>query len=224
MKMPSLRLLTTGAFCVLSFSALYAQGTLADYQRAHDLSAQAFDLVVNVPGPAHWISDEHRFWYAKSVKGGNDYVLVDADAGTKKLAFDQAKLATAISAVTGHLYTALTLPFAPLRRPPGTKPPADMRGKTSPLKFKDNEQSIEFGLQGSLFTCQLSEYTCTKTGPIPKQDWGDREYAPEDPNALNPEVATEANGGDPVHGLAYRQLSPQADDEGQDEGTRRQRP
>jgi hypothetical protein len=50
--------------CVLSVSSLHAQGTLVDYQRAHDLRAQAFELVVNVPGPAHWIGDEHKLWYA----------------------------------------------------------------------------------------------------------------------------------------------------------------
>ena len=224
MKILSLRLVTTVAACAFSLSPLRAQGTLADYQRAHDLSAKAFDLVVNVPGPAHWIGEEHRFWYAKSVKGGNEYLLVDADAATKKPAFDQQKLATAISTTTGQNFTALTLPFAPLRRPPGTKPPADTHGKTSPLKFTDNEQSIEFGLQGSLFTCKLSDYTCVKSGPIPKQDAWDREYAPEDPADLNPEVATEENGGDPVNGLAYRRLSPQADDDGPDDESRRQRP
>jgi dipeptidyl aminopeptidase/acylaminoacyl peptidase len=211
MKPFSLPSLATVVVCTLSFSAIHAQGTLADYQRAHDLGAKSFDLVVNVPGPAHWIGDEHRFWYAKSVKGGNDYELVDADASTKKPAFDQARLASAISAVTGHSYTALTLPFAPVHPRPGSKPPAATTGKSAPLKFKDNEQSIEFGVQGSLFTCKLSDYTCAKTGPIPKKDRWNRYYAPEDTSQLSPEVATENNGADPVDGLAPHLPAPQAD-------------
>jgi dipeptidyl aminopeptidase/acylaminoacyl peptidase len=225
MNILSPRLLATLSVCVLSFASIHAQGTLADYQRAHDLSAKAFGLVVSVPGPAHWIGDEHRFWYAKSVKGGNDFVLVDADAATRKPAFDQTKLASAISAVTGQPYTALTLPFAPVRLHSGSKPPAEPRGKTSPLKFKDNEQSIEFGVKGSLYTCKLSDYTCAKGGPIPKEDRWDRDYAPEDPSQLSPEVASENRGGDPVNGLAYRLPALQADGEdGQGEEGRRQRP
>ncbi len=226
MNMLSPRLLATLSVCVLSFSSLHAQGTLADYQRAHDLSAKAFGLVINVPGPAHWIGDEHRFWYAKSVRGGNDFVLVDADAAMKKAAFDQPKLAAAISAVTGQPYTALTLPFAPVRlHPAGSRPPTEPRGRSSPLKFKDNEQSIEFGVNGSLYTCKLSGYTCAKGEVIPKEDPWDRDYEPEDPSQLSPEVASENHGGDPVNGLAYRLPAPQADGEdGQGEEARRQRP
>ena len=222
MKMLSLRSFVTVAVCTVSCSSIAAQGTLEDYQRAHDLNAKAFELVVNVPGPAHWIGDEHRFWYARSVKGGNEYVLVDADAATKKPAFDQAKLAASVSAVTGHPYTALTLPFAPVRSRAGGRPPAEARGKSSPLKFKDNEQTIEFGAQGSLFTCKLADYTCAKAGPIPKGDRWDREYGPED-EALNPEAPTEI-GGDPADGLAYRKPSPQADEADTGEEGRRQRP
>src|ERR1700722_1596950 len=43
---------------------LHAQGTLADYQRGNDLQAKAHDLVVNLPGPMHWIGDSHHLWYA----------------------------------------------------------------------------------------------------------------------------------------------------------------
>jgi dipeptidyl aminopeptidase/acylaminoacyl peptidase len=225
MNLLSPRIFATLSVCAISFSSIHAQGTLADYQRAHDLSAKAFDLVVNVPGTAHWIGDEHRFWYAKSVKGGNDFVLVDADAATRRSAFDQAKLAAAISAVTGQPYTALTLPFAPVRLRPGIRPPAEPRGKTSPLKFKDNEQSIEFGVKGSLYTCKFSDYTCAKAGPIPKENRWDGEYAPEDPSQLSPELASENNGGDPVDGIAYRLPSPQAGgNDAQGEDGRPQRP
>jgi len=222
MKLLPLRFSLTVALCVPSCSSIYAQGTLADYQRAHDLNSRAFELVTNVPGPAHWIGDEHRFWYARSVKGGNEYVLVDADAATKKPAFDQEKLAVAVSAATGHPYTAMTLPFAPVRVRGASRPPAEARGKSSPLKFKDNEQTIEFGVQGSLYTCKLTDYTCAKGGAIPKGDRWDREYGPED-ESLSPEVPTEV-GGDPVDGLAYRRLSPQADDAGPSNEARRQRP
>ena len=94
-------------------SGAWAQGTLADYQRAQGLQAKARGLLVDAPGQAVWIGHSEHFWYPRSVKGGTEFVLVDAVAGSKKPAFDQAKLAAAISSATGHSYTALTLPFAP---------------------------------------------------------------------------------------------------------------
>jgi dipeptidyl aminopeptidase/acylaminoacyl peptidase len=203
---------------------LHGQGTLADYQRAHDLRAKAADLVVNVPGPAHWIGDEHRFWYARTVKGGNDYVLVDADAGTKKPAFDQTKLAASISQVTGHSFTSVSLPFVPAPARRGGRPEAGTKGKTSPLKFLDEEHSIQFGLDGSLYKCSLEDYKCTKAGPIPNEDRQAGDYAPEDTSLLNPEVSPEGNGGDPVDGLAYRVPASQADDEDDSPYAHRQRP
>ncbi len=195
------RLLAVTAF-VLSMPMLGAQGTLDDYQRAQELRAGAFDLVVNIPGRAHWIAEEHRFWYPRAVKGGNEYVLVDADAGSKQPAFDQGRLAQSISVVTQHAYTALTLPFAPVRIAPGSKPKEKPNGKTAPLKFLNHEQEIQFGVDGSLFTCKLTDYICAKGGPIPKDDRWDRDTAPEDGN-LSPEV-TEDVGWEPVDGVAPR--------------------
>src|ERR1017187_8958713 len=91
---------------LLGHGPLRAQGTLADYQRG-----QA--LVVDVPGAANWIGATDHFWYTRSVKGGTEFVLVDAGGATKKAAFDHEKLAAAISAASGKPYTALNLPFAP---------------------------------------------------------------------------------------------------------------
>jgi dipeptidyl aminopeptidase/acylaminoacyl peptidase len=199
--------------CTLSQSVLHAQGTLADYQRAHDLRDKAFDLIVNVPGEAHWIGDEHRFWYARSVKGGNEYELVDADAGTKRPAFDQEKLAVAISSATGQHYTALTLPFAPVRLRPGSKRPDMPKGKLAPLKFLDNERTIEFGLGGSLFRCTLADAMCVKVGPIPDDPHHNHEMSPEDISGLSPEVLTELDGGDPVGGIGYTAPAPGADED-----------
>src|SRR6516164_5633757 len=90
-----------------------AQGTLADYQRGQELTRTAPRLVTGIPGAANWIGDTDHFWYSRSVKGGTEFLLVDAGAATKKPAFDHEKLAAAISSASGNKYTALTLPFAP---------------------------------------------------------------------------------------------------------------
>ncbi len=203
------------AVCLLSVASYsYAQGTLADYQRAHDLRNKARDLVVNTPGPATWIGDSDHFWYPKAVKGGTEFVLVDADAGAKKPAFDQDKLAVAISGATGHKYTGLKLPFAPMQGRPGARPMPDGIATTAPLTFLDGERSIQFGVDGSLYKCNLSDYTCAKAGPIPRGGRPDRNAAPEDASLSNPEDSLEGPGGDPVDGLEYQPPAPQAGDEG----------
>src|SRR3954466_12451705 len=140
--------LTASAVCLLpAVLALRAQGTLADYQRAHDLRTKSRDLVVNTPGAVTWIKDTDHFWYPKSVKGGTEFVLVDADNAVKKPAFDQQRLAAAISTATGKPTTALKLPFAPVQGRPGARP-AIGGASSAPLVFLDKESSIEFGTGG----------------------------------------------------------------------------
>jgi hypothetical protein len=140
-------------------SAALAQGTLPDYERGQGLQAKTRGLVVNQPGVPNWIGESDRFWYAKTVKRGSEFVLVDAAKATKNPPFDHDKLATAINAATGGHCTGVTLPFIPAtgrggggggRGVAAAGPP-----QTSPLTFKNNDQTIEFGTGGSLYTCQL---------------------------------------------------------------------
>ncbi|HEY4380616.1 MAG TPA: DPP IV N-terminal domain-containing protein [Acidobacteriaceae bacterium] len=201
------------AVCLLSYAPLlHAQGTLADYQRAHSLRTKARDLVVGTPGQATWIENSDHFWYPKTVKGGTEFVLVDADAGTKKPAFDQEKLAAAVSSVSGHKYSALRLPFAAMDGRGGR--PMPEAGTTAPLTFLDSERSIQFGTDGELYKCNLADYTCAKAGPIPQAGRGGRGAAPEDATLANPEVDPEGPGGDPVEGLPYQPPAPQDGGEG----------
>jgi hypothetical protein len=214
--------LAAATVCLLFLvPAVRAQGTLADYQRAHDLRIKARDLVVNTPGAVTWIGDSNHFWYPKSVKGGTEFVLVDADAGSKKPAFDQDKLAAAISSATGTKYTGLKLPFAPMQERGGAaRPTQGATPTTAPLTFLDGEHSIQFGTGGSLYKCSLADYTCAKAGPIPRGGREGRGAAPED-ESLNPEVSLEGPGGDPVDGLEYLPPAPQEGDEGRFAGRAR---
>lgn len=58
----------------------------------------------------NWISDS-RFWFRDLTAKGSDFILVDAAKGTRAAAFDQQKLATALSEATGKSYDAENLPF-----------------------------------------------------------------------------------------------------------------
>src|SRR2546428_3405164 len=125
-----------------------AQVTQADYERAASLRNKFQGLAVNIVERPTWIGKTSRFWYRKSVKGGNEFVVVDAETLTKKAAFDHEKLAISLSTATGRKYTAVTLPFMS-------------------ITFVDNEQSIEFIAEASRWKCGFSDYACQKLGPAP---------------------------------------------------------
>jgi hypothetical protein len=134
-------------------AAVFAQVTQADYERAANLRAKFQGLAVNVPERANWISNSNRFWYRKSVKGGYEFVLVDAATLAKQPAFDHAKLAAALSTAAGEKYEALRLPF-------------------QSISFVDSERALEFAAAGSMWRCNLSDYACRKTGAAPQGQFG----------------------------------------------------
>src|ERR1700748_1995785 len=77
-----------------------AQGTLDDYRRAATVNQRLAGLTIGgAENPV--LIGSTRFWYRKSVKGGNEFVVVDAASGTKTAAFDHTRLATALSAASG---------------------------------------------------------------------------------------------------------------------------
>src|SRR5215475_13748911 len=117
---------------LLAPTIIYAQVTQADYERAAKLRDKLQGLAVNVPERANWIGQTTRFWYRKSVKGGNEFVVVDAETLAKRPAFDHEKLAVALSAAASEKYEALKLPF-------------------QAITFVDNERALEFAAAGSLW-------------------------------------------------------------------------
>jgi len=125
-----------------------AQVTQADYERAARLRTRFQGLAVNIVDRPTWIGKTSHFWYRKSVTGGNEFVLVDAETMTRKPAFDHEKLAVSLSTAINKKYTAVTLPFMT-------------------ISFVDNEQAIEFIADASRWRCSLSDYGCQKLGPAP---------------------------------------------------------
>src|SRR5262245_23312201 len=131
---------------------LFAQGTAADYQRANALRDKLQNLTVDAAGPVTWIDDSH-FWYRKSVKGGNQFMLVDAEAQSKKEAFDHVKLAAALSTASGRKFDAFALPF-------------------QEISFAAGRTELEFAAAGSMWRCALASYACRKTGDAPAATGG----------------------------------------------------
>ena len=93
----------------------------------------------NVADPATWIEKRRRFWYRRSVKGGTEFVLVDADTQEKRPPFDHEKLAASLStALEAESLTGVTLPFKTSRR----------RGRAA----------IEVTVSGTTWRCALDDY------------------------------------------------------------------
>jgi dienelactone hydrolase len=81
--------------------------TTKDYERAENALAASLQPMIEHTGiKPTWLADD-RFYY----KEGNQFILFNPAKGTKGAAFDQKKLATALSAATGKTYEATSLPF-----------------------------------------------------------------------------------------------------------------
>jgi hypothetical protein len=74
-----------------------AQGTVADYKRAMGLRDKYQGLVLNNTDQSRWIEKTSKFVYRRTVQGGYEFMVVDAEAKTKAPAFDHQKLASALS-------------------------------------------------------------------------------------------------------------------------------
>src|ERR1700712_4758072 len=127
-------------------SPLSAQGTAADYTRADSLNRRFQNLVANVAEKPTWL-DATRFWYRKSVVGGNSFVLVDTKSSTKSAAFDHARLATGLNTAANQHYTAITLPFTEFTY--------------------DGTTAIRFVAAGSQYSCTVGDYACSRIGAAP---------------------------------------------------------
>jgi dipeptidyl aminopeptidase/acylaminoacyl peptidase len=130
---------------ILAPAVACAQGTAADYQRAREARQKYQGLATGVAGPVTWI-DAERFWYRRSIPGGNQFVLVDAASLTRRPAFDHDKLAAALSAAAGEKYLPAALPFAS-------------------IDFADAGAALRVTAAGSEWKCSLTEYLCARAGP-----------------------------------------------------------
>ena len=115
-----------------------AQVTPADYDRAMGLRDRWMYLTENVADPATWVDGTSRFYYRKTVKGGFQFVMVDAQTLQRQPAFDHDKLAVGLGAATGEKYTGLRLPFDTFR-------------------FSGGERAIEITFNESAWTCRLPD-------------------------------------------------------------------
>jgi dipeptidyl aminopeptidase/acylaminoacyl peptidase len=150
----------------------YAQGTMADYERAQSLRKTFEGAVVNVAGRATWIERTNRFWYRKLNKGASEFIQFDAETLAKTPLFDHQRLATSLSTAAGETYKPFELPF-------------------QTFTFVSNASAIQFNVGDNTWRCELGNYSCTKVERRPGFFQG-QQGRPQDPWRNSPDGRWEA--------------------------------
>src|SRR5438445_1361556 len=107
------------------------------YRRAESmLTSNTKPLILGDAVSSQWLPDGHRFWYRVTRPGGAEFMLVDPAANSAKPAFDAARIAAVVSALSGKAFDAAKPPFRT-------------------FKFVDNERAIEFQIDSLTYTCTI---------------------------------------------------------------------
>ena len=118
------------------------QLTAADYGRAEQfLGYNTVPLVLGANVRPAWLAGD-RFWYRNTIPDGAEFVLVDPARKTRARAFDQVRLAAALSRAADTTYDATHLPF-------------------TRFDFGADGRSITFDVRNRTFSCALSGESCT---------------------------------------------------------------
>lgn len=137
-------LLVASAFLAVVFTANAQQQevlTAKDYEHAESmLSYNTEPLIDRGSVNPHWLPDG-RCWYRVLTAQGSEFILIDPAKGRRSAAFDQQKLAAALSKASGRQYTAQMLPFRV-------------------FNFSADGRSIVFRADGRQWKCDLQRYNC----------------------------------------------------------------
>lgn len=116
--------------------------TVRDYEHAASFLSPATEpLVYRSSIRPVWIAGD-RFWYSVSTERGTEFILVDPAKKTKNAAFDQEKLAAALTSATGKQIAPYQLPFQTFIYTPDGK-------------------SIQFAAEGQKWKYELKTNKCT---------------------------------------------------------------
>src|SRR5437870_9771418 len=92
----------------------------------------------------HWFQNNTRFWYRNDLRGGaKEFILVDAEHGTRQPAFDHQKLAASLSKVAAEQFKAEHLPF-------------------SEIEFVEEGKAVRFEAANKTWKCDMNSYECTE--------------------------------------------------------------
>jgi dipeptidyl aminopeptidase/acylaminoacyl peptidase len=139
--------ITTVAFTLTAHAQQGNSFTEKDYAHAENfMSYNTEQLVDHGKVIPNWISGD-KFWYRVLTAQGSEFILVDPVKKTRTAAFDQQKLAAALSTASGKTYEGNNLPFRN-------------------LSFSADEKSISFAADGKSWKCDLQGYQVTPDNAI----------------------------------------------------------
>jgi dipeptidyl aminopeptidase/acylaminoacyl peptidase/uncharacterized protein (DUF885 family) len=94
----------------------------------------------------HWFTQNNRFWYRNDLAGrAREFIVVDAQRGLRKPAFDHEALARGLSkAAGGEPVNADRLPF-------------------DDIEFVDDGKAVRFRAHEQTWKCDLGNYQCSRT-------------------------------------------------------------
>ncbi|MEN6337345.1 MAG: DPP IV N-terminal domain-containing protein [Phycisphaerales bacterium] len=120
--------------------AARAQGTRSDYDRATGLRDATANTVFRDRVTPHWFAGDSRFWYRNDLAGdAREFVVVDAEKGTRGPAFDHEKLAASLGKALGKTIEANKLPV-------------------DRLAFDDSGSQLSFTCESRRWRCDLASY------------------------------------------------------------------
>jgi dipeptidyl aminopeptidase/acylaminoacyl peptidase len=95
----------------------------------------------------NWFQNNSRFWYRNDLRGKRkEFIVVTVAEGARRLAFDHAKLAAALSAALGKTRDSIEPDRLPFDR----------------IDFVEGGDTVRFLVEGALWNCDLKTYQCTK--------------------------------------------------------------
>lgn len=126
----------------------------------------------------HWFHGDSRFWYRNDLRdGAKEFIVVDAEQGTRQRAFDHEKVAAALAKATGREIKADHLPF-------------------SDIEFSADGKEMRFNAADKAWRCDLSSGECTAVEKPQDQasvDKGDSDSATRDDAARAPRPRRSGN-------------------------------
>jgi len=140
---------------LIAFTGIRAQGTMADYDKAKNLSKLVSDKVMYGGVRPEWIGKSNTLWYSTLTEKGTEYFLVDAATAKKGSGFDAEKLATQLSTMSGKPVKPYELPFRT-------------------IKFAEDGKSFTFNNEGFEWTYDLKKKNLTKGKTVSMERGGPR--------------------------------------------------
>lgn len=140
-----IKFLCVCTICLVTLSATAQQRQLTenDYKHAENFLSYGTQPYIDRGSlQPNWLPGD-KFWYRVLTAQGSEFMLADPAKGTRIPAFDQQKLAAALSAASGKSYTAWMLPF-------------------QSFSYAADNKSISFRADGQSWNCDLKTYAVTK--------------------------------------------------------------